>query len=46
MLTYLLNLEYYLVNLLLEHQYLTTTAIYLYLACWLLYLAFLGDQFS
>ena len=43
----LLNFEDDLVDLLLEHHYLTTTAIHLYLVYyiyWFLYLSSLGDQ--
>ena len=41
--SYLLNLEDYL-DRLLEHQYKSTPASYLYRACWFLYLPSLGDQ--
>ena len=40
----MLTFEEYLVDLLLEHQYLTTLAIHLYLTRWFLSLASLGDR--
>ena len=43
MLTYLLNFEDDL-NRLLEHQYESTPARYLYRICWFSYLPSLGDQ--
>ena len=42
---YMLNVEDDIVDLLLEHHYFTTPYIYLYLVCWFVYLASLGDQY-